>query len=278
MKRQSFLLSLGVAALVLCVNSLRASTLNPEIEHRTDAAIGAPLGERTATLPEVLRPMSAQEASDADVVAAPTLNESLTMEASLSTDPGTVVILVATSLPEAPLKALAAQAARLHIALAFSSLPVYARTEEDLRAIESRTGGPHRASKNNGEILPVGPFKVDNAALQALGNLLVPTGVLAGTSPEVWHAVRDALPDEPPVPALVLFGRQAIEVFPGDLTPLELLTLAAERAQYPEIRALAKARLARLADLADLTGLADLEGLAQQQSSAPSQSSRRLAR
>lgn len=219
----------------LMLGALSLNAAGAEIEHRTDSALRAPEGNSAVTEAEVLRPHAEKEPSHGV--------GSSTLEASLSSDPGSVVILVATSLPEPSLKALGAQAAQLHIALAFSSLPLYARSADELRAIESPLEARARTPKDSAEMLPAGPFKVDNTALRALGDLLNPTGVLAGTSPEVWHAVRDALPEEPPVPALVLFGHQAIEVFPGDLPPVEMLAIAAERAQYQEIRALAQARL-----------------------------------
>lgn len=59
--------------------------------------------------------------------------------------------------------------------------------------------------------------------------------------------MRDALADEPAVPALALFGSGAIEVFPGDALPREALARAACEALDPEVRAAAAERLSRAA-------------------------------
>lgn len=157
-------------------------------------------------------------------------------EPSLSTEAGSAVMLVATSIPEASLRAIARDAARLGVALAFSGLPVRARTEAALRRLSSER--PDR---------PPSPLVIDREAFSRTAKLLSNTGALAGVAPGVWHAVRDALADEPAVPALALFGSGAIEVFPGDALPREALARAAREALDPEVRAAAAERLSRAA-------------------------------
>lgn len=155
-------------------------------------------------------------------------------DGALTPEPGSIVILAASSIPEASLRALALDAGRLGIPLALSGLPVKARTPQAIAAAQKR-----------GDVKKSSPFVIDREAVARLSRLLNDAGAAAGSSPAVWHAVRDSLPEEPAVPALVLFGETAIEVFPGDMRPLRALLLASARARTPEIRSLASERLKR---------------------------------
>ena len=155
-------------------------------------------------------------------------------DASLTPEPGSIVILAASSIPEASLRAIARDAERLGIPLALSGLPVKARREEAIAAAEKR-----------GDAKGASPFVIDREKTLALSRLLNDCGASAAAAPGVWHAVRDRLDSEPAVPALVLFGTDSIEVFPGDMRPLKALFLASVRAKSPEIRSLAKERLKR---------------------------------
>ena len=155
-------------------------------------------------------------------------------DSSLTPEPGSIVILAASSIPESSLRAIAKDAARLGIPLALSGLPVKARREEAIAAAEKR-----------GDAKGASPFEIDREKTLALSRLLNDCGASAAAAPGVWHAVRDHLDSEPAVPALVLFGTDSIEVFPGDMRPLKALFLASVRAKSPEIRSLAKERLKR---------------------------------
>ncbi len=153
-------------------------------------------------------------------------------DSALTPEPGSILILAASSIPEASLRAIARDAARLGIPLALSGLPVKARRAEAIAAAEKR-----------GDAKGASPFVIDREKTLALSRLLNDCGASAAAAPGVWHAVRDRLDAEPAVPALVLFGTDSIEIFPGDMRPLKALFLASQRAHSPEIRSLAKERL-----------------------------------
>ncbi len=155
-------------------------------------------------------------------------------DSSLTPEPGSIVILAASSIPDASLRAIAKDAARLGIPLALSGLPVKARRGEAIAAAEKRSDAKGAS-----------PFVIDREKTLALSRLLNECGASAAAAPGVWHAVRDRFDSDPAVPALVLFGTDLIEVFPGDMRPLKALYLASERAKSPEIRSLAKERLKR---------------------------------
>lgn len=200
--------------------------------------------------PEIARLTGIEALTDAEVLKAPSfspdafrddallgrLNAAVEPrhDGALTPEPGSIVILAASSIPETSLRALALDAARLGIPLALSGLPVKARTPAAIAAAEKE-----------GNVKKSSPFVIDREAILRLSRILNEAGAAAGSSPAVWHAVRDALPEEPAVPALVLFGETAIEVFPGDMRPLRALLLASARARTPEIRSLASEKLKR---------------------------------
>lgn len=208
------LLSSGVPAAEIASLPELASNNDREVEVLPFPPLGTPAGAGFPGLPEGI------SGDDGD--------------SALTPEPGSIVILAASSIPEASLRAIARDAARLGIPLALSGLPVKARREEAIAAAEKR-----------GDAKGASPFVIDREKTLALSRLLNDCGASAAAAPGVWHAVRDRLEAEPAVPALVLFGTDSIEIFPGDMRPLKALFLASQRARSPEIRSLAKERLKR---------------------------------
>lgn len=157
----------------------------------------------------------------------------------LSAEPGSVVILVSSSIPPESLRMIARDARRLGVGLALSGIPVKVRRPDQADAALAR-----------GDADLGTPFVADKAELARFMKPVLEEGAYAGAAPMVWHAVRDALPQEPAVPALVFFESNAIEVFPGDVRPLYAAALAAKRAQTEDVRRRA-AELIRAAGLED---------------------------
>lgn len=157
----------------------------------------------------------------------------------LSAEPGSVVILVSSSIPPESLRMIARDARRLGVGLALSGIPVKVRRPDQADAALAR-----------GDADLGTPFVADKAELVRFMKPVLEEGAYAGAAPMVWHAVRDALPQEPAVPALVFFESNVIEVFPGDVRPLYAAALAAKRAQTEDVRRRA-AELIRAAGLED---------------------------
>ena len=158
---------------------------------------------------------------------------------ALSAEPGSVVILVSSSIPPESLRMIARDARRLGVGLALSGLPVKVRRPDQADAALAR--GDARLGT---------PFVADKTELARFMKPVLEEGAYAGAAPMVWHAVRDALPEEPAVPAMVFFASGVIEVFPGDVRPLYWAALAAQRAQTEDVRR-------RAADLIRAAGLED---------------------
>lgn len=182
---------------------------------------------------EVRRPLAAPEV-DAHARTART--------PELSAEPGSVAILVSSSIPPESLRAIARDARRLGVGLALSGIPVKVRRPDEADAALAR-----------GDADLGTPFVADKAELARFMKPVLEEGAYAGAAPMVWHAVRDALPHEPAVPALVFFESDVIEVFPGDVRPLYAAALAAKRAQTESVRRRA-AELIRAAGLEDEAG------------------------
>ena len=149
------------------------------------------------------------------------------------------MILVSSSIPPESLRMIARDARRLGVGLALSGLPVKVRRPDEADAALAR--GDARLGT---------PFVADKTELARFMKPVLEEGAYAGAAPMVWHAVRDALPEEPAVPAMVFFASGVIEVFPGDVRPLYAAALAAERAQTEDVRR-------RAADLIRAAGLED---------------------
>ncbi|MDO5531899.1 hypothetical protein [Sutterella sp.] len=161
-----------------------------------------------------------------------------------SADPGSVVMLMATSVPKANREVIARTMGRLGIPLVLSGLPVLVRTPE-ARAKAIRENRPMES----------GPFMLDKKAWAAITQTAARTRSNWTVSSEVWHAVRDRMDREPPVPALVIFGERTVEVFPGDVKPRALLELAAQDGNAKDVRRIAAERLARLDGIEKFEGL-----------------------
>ncbi|WP_443743988.1 hypothetical protein [Sutterella sp.] len=158
---------------------------------------------------------------------------------ALSAEPGSVVILVSSSMPPESLRAIARDARRLGVGLALSGLPVKVRRPDRADAALAQ-----------GDAALGTPFVADKAELARFMKPVLEEGAHAGVAPMVWHAVRDALPEEPAVPAMVFFESDVIELFPGDVRPLYWAALAAKRAQTESVRRRA-AEMIRAAGLED---------------------------
>lgn len=169
-------------------------------------------------------------------------------KADVSTDPGAIVLLWSMNLPFADDQMLARDAVRLGIPFVLSGLPVIHRSPETLqkRPEPAASKAPPAGAADK----PLSPFVIDRQEAARLGALAERLGVSAAVSSEVWHAVRDQIDHEPQVPALVIFGRTAIEVFPGSVRPLWTLAWAADHAANEDVREAARRRIAhaRLTD------------------------------
>lgn len=160
-------------------------------------------------------------------------------QSALSAEPGSVVILVSSSMPPESLRAIARDARRLGVGLALSGLPVKVRRPDRADAALAQ-----------GDAALGTPFVADKAELARFMKPVLEESAHAGVAPMVWHAVRDALPEEPAVPAMVFFESDVIELFPGDVRPLYWAALAAKRAQTESVRRRA-AEMIRAAGLED---------------------------
>lgn len=197
---------------------------------------------------QALQPLSAPGASASEPAAGTRRFAPLEDDAGIE-----LCLFLSTSVPEASLRAIAEEAAALGLPLVFSSLPMKPeplwRARQEALAAGLEWKGPWRP-----------PASVDAGAVARLLAPLAQAGAAIEIDPLRWRLAERALraasaPGSAdtrsggagllPVPALVLFSPQAIEVFPGDVRPLYAMSYARLHAETPALRRAVERRLAK---------------------------------